>query len=166
MRIVGYVRESSDPAEGPSAFAQQEEIRRYAARHGHALIAVCQDARSPGHPLGREGYRGMLGVLGTQEAEAVVVAALEALSGDMIVQEILLWDLRARGVRLLSTDPEDQPVLGRDPGPTRMLIRDVLSRVSEHAAELRRPVRLVDRPEEGDVVVHIDRTGTRTANGA
>ncbi len=152
MRIVGYVREASDPEEGPTAFAQHEEIRRYATRHGHALIAVCQDARTPGHPLGRTGYRSLLGVLATGEAEAVIVAALEALSGDMIVQEILLWDLRARGVSVLSASADDQAVLGAGPDPTRMLIRDVLSRVSEHAEELRRPV----ASTPGDVVVHID----------
>lgn len=163
MRIVGYVRESSDPGDGPTAFAQQEEIRRYAARHGHAVIAVCQDARTPGHPLGRTGYRSMLGVLGTGEAEAVLVAALDALSGDTIVQEILLWDLRGRGVPVLSALPGDHEVLGGAPGPTRMLIRDVLSRVSEHARELRRPIDTTTRPEGGDVVVHIDRA--KSANG-
>lgn len=164
MRIVGYVRESTDPHEGPSAFAQQEEIRRYAARHGHALVAICQDARTPGHPLGRQGYRGMLGVLGTGEADAVVVAALDALSGDAIVQEILLWDLRARGVRVVSTTPADDAVFGASPGPTRMLIRDVLTRVSEHAEELRRPIRAATRSGGEDVVVHIDRA--KAANGA
>lgn len=163
MRIVGYVRESADPAEGPTAFAQQEEIRRHAARHGHALVAVCQDARTPGHPLGRDGYRSLLGVLATGEADAVVVSALEALSGDTIVQEILLWDLRSRGVRVVSTDPADEAVLAGSPGPTRMLIRDVLTRVSEHAEELRRPVRAATDGNGGDVVVHIDRV--RTANG-
>jgi DNA invertase Pin-like site-specific DNA recombinase len=156
VRIVGYVRESSDPAEGPTAFAQQEEIRRYTARHGHALIALCQDARTPGHPLGRTGYRSMLGVLGTGEAEAVVVASLDALSGDMIVQEILLWDLRARGVRVLSAAPSEEELLGMTPDPTRMLIRDVLSRVSQHAEELQRPVEGGD----GDVVVYIDEART------
>jgi DNA invertase Pin-like site-specific DNA recombinase len=156
VRIVGYVRESSDPAEGPTAFAQQEEIRRYAARHGHALIALCQDARTPGHPLGKTGYRSMLGILGTGEAEAVVVASLDALSGDTIVQEILLWDLRARGVRVLSSAPSEEELLGTTPDPTRMLIRDVLSRVSQHAEELRRPV----GDGSGDVVVYIDEART------
>jgi DNA invertase Pin-like site-specific DNA recombinase len=156
VRIVGYVRESSDPAEGPTAFAQQEEIRRYAARHGHALIAVCQDARTPGHPLGRTGYRSMLGILGTGEAEAVVVASLDALSGDTIVQEILLWDLRARRVRVLSASPSEEGLLGATPDPTRMLIRDVLSRVSQHVEELRGPA----DDDTGDVVVYIDEART------
>ena len=42
----------------------EEEIRRFAAARGHSLVAVCQDARVAGHPLGRDGYRSMLGVLG------------------------------------------------------------------------------------------------------
>jgi hypothetical protein len=42
MRIAGYVRESLDPADPRSAFAQQEEIRRHAATHGLTLVAICR----------------------------------------------------------------------------------------------------------------------------
>ena len=40
VRIAGYVRESADPSADRPAFAQQEELRRYAVEHGHDLVAV------------------------------------------------------------------------------------------------------------------------------
>jgi hypothetical protein len=61
MRIAGYVRESPDPSDPRSAFAQQEEIRRHAAAHGLTLVAICQDLR--GAAGSRDGYLALLGVV-------------------------------------------------------------------------------------------------------
>ena len=87
--------------------------------------------------------------------DAVVVPGIETLSSDQIVQEIMLWDLLSRGVRVLSTHDDDLAVLdGQDPGPTRMLIRDVLTRVEEHADRM--ADRAMERPEGGaDVVIEL-----------
>jgi DNA invertase Pin-like site-specific DNA recombinase len=102
---VGYVRESADPSAGHSAFEQQELIRRHALEHGHSIVAVCLDARAAGEALGRDGYLGLLGVIASGATDAVIVPGLSVLSSDQIVQEIMLWDLRGRGVRVISTDP-------------------------------------------------------------
>jgi hypothetical protein len=137
MRVVGYVRESADPAEDHSAFAQQEEIRRHAAAHSLQVVALCQDLRTPGRPLGRDGYLSLLGVLAAGNAEAVLLPGAATLSSDLVVQEIMLWDLRSRGARVLSTDPADLDILGAAPAdPTRQFVRDVLARVAEHGAFL------------------------------
>jgi hypothetical protein len=133
VRIAGYVRESADPSADRPAFAQQEELRRHAVEHGHDLVAICRDAREPGHALGRAGYRSLLGVIASRAVDAVMVPGLETFADDEIVQEIILWDLRSRRVRVLSTRPQDDAVLaGDDPGPARMVIRDVLARVAEY----------------------------------
>jgi DNA invertase Pin-like site-specific DNA recombinase len=133
VRIAGYVRESADPSADRPAFAQQEELRRYAVDHGHDLVAVCRDVREPGHALGRAGYRSLLGVIASGSVDTVLVPGLETLADDEIVQEIMLWDLRSRQVRVLSTRPQDEAILdGGDPGPSRMVIRDVLARVAEY----------------------------------
>ena len=135
MRVVGYVREAVDPAEDRPAFAQQEEIRRFAAAHGLQVVSLCQDVRAPGRALGREGYRSLLGVLSSGNAEAVLLPGVATLSSDLVVQEIMLWDLRSRGARVLSTDPADLDVLGvSPPDPNRQLVRHVLARVAEHGA--------------------------------
>ena len=155
MRVVGYVRESTDREDTRPAFVQQEEIRRWTAEHGHDLVAVCRDARPAEGPAGRAGYLALLGVLGAGGIDAVILPGVAVLSEDQVVQEILLWDLRSRGVRIVSTLAADEPVLGADaPGPTRMFIRDVLSRVAEHASLLAR--RTVDPPAgPTDVVIEL-----------
>jgi DNA invertase Pin-like site-specific DNA recombinase len=158
VRVVGYVRESADPSAGDSAFSQQEAIRRHALEHGYAIVAVCLDARVPGEALGRDGYLGLLGVIASGATDAVVVPSLSVLSSDQIVQEIMLWDLRSRGVRVLSADPTDMTLLDAEegPGPSRMLIRDVLQRVGEHARSI--GAHRIDPPgilADGDVMIHI-----------
>lgn len=153
MRVVGYLREPAD-ATGQPAFAQQEDIRRYAAGQGLDVVAVCQDVPRPGIPLGRDGYRSLLGVLAAGQAEAVVLPGLAALSADVVVQEIMLWDLRARGARVLSTDPADAEVLSPAPAePTRQFVRDVLARVADYRESLAPGV--IPPATEDRVVVHL-----------
>ncbi len=140
MRVVGYVRESPGPHPDETAFAQSEAIRRWAATAGHHIVALCQDIKTPGHALGREGFVALLGILGAGQVDGVVVTSLDVLSPDLVIQEIMLWDLRTRGVRLLSTSEADLPALVVDTeDQSRMLIRDVLARVSEHSSELHGP---------------------------
>ena len=55
MRVVGYIREAS--ADDEPAFAQSEQIRRWIVENGHRLVALCQDVRTPGHAVGREGLQ-------------------------------------------------------------------------------------------------------------
>ncbi len=158
MRIAGYVRESADPSDDRPAFTQQEELRRFAGDHGHNIVAICQDLRTPGAPPSRDGYLSLLGVVASGGVEAVLVPGIATFSSDAIVQEIMLWDLQARGVRVLSTNDSDLTLLdpATVPEPSRMVIRDVLERVGEHAAGL--GAHRIDPPgilADGDVMVHI-----------
>lgn len=133
MRVVGYVRDSPDPAEAEPAFAQQERVRRWISDSGHQLVAICQDVRTPGRPLGRDGYRAMIGIIGTGEAQAVLLPFLDALSPDKVTQEIMLWDLRSRGVAVLSASEADLAQLKDPPEDSlRILVRDVLAKVGTH----------------------------------
>jgi DNA invertase Pin-like site-specific DNA recombinase len=168
VRIAGYVRESADDAADRPAFAQHEELRRYAAEHGHDLVAVCRDARAPGHALGRTGYRSLLGVIAAGGIDAVLLPGVATLSSDQIVQEIILWDLRSRRVRVLSTLTEDAAVLGGDPGPARMVIRDVLARVAEYSAlasavPVEPDATPPPAPGSADVVIHLREPETESA---
>ena len=133
MRVVGYVRDSPDPSEAEPAFAQAERVRRWIGDSGHQLVAICQDVRTPGRPLGRDGYRAMIGIIGTGEAQAVLLPFLDALSPDKVTQEIMLWDLRTRGISVLSASEADLPQLADPPEDSlRILIRDVLAKVGSH----------------------------------
>lgn len=133
LRVVGYVRETTGPHEGETAFAQSERIRRWVVDSGHQLVAVCQDVRHSGHALGRDGYRALVGIVHAGQVDAVVVAALTAFSLDKIIQEIILWELRSRGVSVLSATEDDLGDLKDPPDDqARLLIRDVLARVVDH----------------------------------
>lgn len=155
MRIVGYVRESPGQQEDTTAFVQSERIRRWASDAGHQVVAVCQDVRHSGYALGRDGYRALIGIIGAGQVEAVVVASLAVLSPDKINQEIMIWDLRSRGAAVLSADAEDLDALKEPPAdPARLLIRDVLGRIEEHASSLR-PWRPTVLDDSGDVVVEL-----------
>ncbi len=159
MRIVGYVRETPGPQEGETAYAQSEKIRRWVVETGHQLVAVCQDTRQAGHALGREGYQALLGIIGSGQVDAVLVSSVATFSLDKIVQEIMIWDLRGRGVAILSTEGDDLEDLKDPPEDlARLLVRDVLARVGEHLHHTRDPSRAtmlpVDAPPE-DVVIEL-----------
>ena len=135
MRVVGYVRDAAGPAESEPAFAQAERVRRWVHETGHQLVAICQDVRTPGHSLGRDGYKALLGIVGSRDAdaEAVIVPDLTVLSPDKVTQEVMLWDLRSRGVTVLSVDEDDQYALANPPSEQiRMIVRDVLAKVALH----------------------------------
>ena len=156
MRVVGYVRESADPSHRHSAFSQQEQLRRYVADRGHRLVAVTSDTRVPGQPTTRDGYRSLLGIVASGAVDAVLIPGIETFSSDAIVQEIILWDLRNRGVRVVSTEASDHVVLDPDLDldPSRMVIRDVLERVEEHI-DLTGRIDVPATVADGDVMVHI-----------
>jgi hypothetical protein len=155
MRVAAYVRESADPSDERTAFAQQEEIRGYASAHGLHVIAVCQDTRTPGRALGLDGYRSLLELLDSGRVEGALLPGLVTLSSDLVVQEIMLWDLRSRGAKVLSTDPADLGILGAEPpDSTRLFVRDTLARVAEHAAAISGPALRLATEHEG-VVVHL-----------
>lgn len=155
MRVVGYVRETFGPGDSDPAFVQGEAIRAWVRSTGHNLISVCQDVRQEGHGLGREGYQALLGIVAGQGVDGVVVASLQSLSPDLMTQEIIVWDLRRRGVSVLSTEDSDQQLL-LTPSKERQLMRDVLARLQEYYEWARPAVEAEDEDEDeggGDEVV-------------
>ncbi len=155
MRVVGYVRDAPGHAEVEPAFAQSERIRKWVHESGHQLVGLCQDIRTPGRDLGRDGFRALLGVVETGEVEAVVLPDLTTLSADKVAQEIMLWDLQSRGVAVLSTTPADLDVLTNPPAEQiRIIVRDVLAKVAIHEDLLGgdvAPAAVVDLTEDTDV---------------
>jgi DNA invertase Pin-like site-specific DNA recombinase len=155
MRVVGYVRELFAPEDADPAFVQGEAIRAWVRKSGHNLISVCQDVRQEGHGLGREGYQALLGIVAGKGADGVVVPSLAALSPDLMTQEIIIWDLRRRGVSVLSINEADQTLL-LTPTKERLLMRDVLARLEDYH-EWAYPAVAEEEPEDdergGDEVV-------------
>ncbi len=103
------------------------------AAHGHRLIATCQDLAQPGHELGRDGYRALVGIVRAGQADAVLVSSLATLSPDKVTQEVMIWELRSRGVSVLSTEEADLVELSDEPTEQiRLIVRTVLAKAEAH----------------------------------
>ena len=155
MRVIGYVREAPHPDDSDPAFVQGEKIRRWSRQTGHQLIAWFQDIRQEGHQLSRDGFRALLHQVDQGGVEAVVVSDLSTLAADISVQEIILWDLRLRGVSVISAD-ENEMRHFEDPSVGRVVVRDVLARVSEYREFLETssgPTRALPEPSSSDEVI-------------
>lgn len=151
MRVVGYIREAS--ADGEPAFAQSEKIRRWVNENGHRLVALCQDVRTPGHPVGREGLQSIVGIVSAGQVDAVVVPSIATLSPDKISQEVIMSSLRTDEITVLSTDPADIDQLSDPPADnTRLIVRDVLAKAARFEEILRLPTKEETQPE----IVRID----------
>lgn len=121
------MREASPAAE--PAYAQSETIRRWANKNGHRLVAVCQDVRTPGYPVGREGLQSIIGIITAGQVDGVVVPSLSTFASDKITQEVIMSLLRATGVALMSADLADVDQLADIPADrSRALVRHVLDK--------------------------------------
>ena len=151
MRVVGYIREAS--AEGEPAFAQSEKIRRWINENGHRLVALCQDVRTPGHPVGREGLQSIVGIISAGQVDAVVVPSLATFSNDKVSQEVIMSALRGNGITLLSATPDDLDQLSDPPtDQVRLIVRDVLAKHARFEEILKLPAPAETEPE----VIRID----------
>ena len=136
MRVIGYVRDFGGPDTGDTVFVQSERIRRWVAQNRCRLVAVCQDL--PGGEKGenRDGYRALLGIVTAGHADTVLIPELGALSADLMMQEIMLHDLRTRGINVISTEDDDLAALAEPATePGRLLIRDVLAKQQAHQTQ-------------------------------
>jgi DNA invertase Pin-like site-specific DNA recombinase len=151
VRVVGYIREAS--AEGEPAFAQSEKIRRWINENGHRLVALCQDVRNPGHPVGREGLQSIVGIISAGQVDAVVVPSLSTFAADKVSQEVIIAALRSSGVNLLSATPDDIDQLSDPPADrVRLIVRDVLAKHARFEEILKLPTPVEPEPE----VIRID----------
>jgi len=134
MKIAGYVRQTPGRQDPDTAFAQSERIRRWVLDTSNELIAVCQDHHAASAPGERPGFKALLEVARRGGADAVVVASLNALSPDMMTQEIMIQDLRRSGVTVIATDEDDIETLrSANDDHARMIVRDVVAKINEYS---------------------------------
>lgn len=167
MRVVGYIREAPSLTEGETAFAQSERIRRWAADSGHHLVATCQDGRDPTQPLGRDGFRALLDIARSGNADALVISELSVLSSDKVTQEIMLDHLRGLGLTIVSTsEPDHDELLEVPDDHTRLVVRDVIAKVDEFRQEFPETAGDPLYPADADVIVHLMPQGTQREDSA
>jgi DNA invertase Pin-like site-specific DNA recombinase len=133
MRIAGYVRQTPGLKDPDTAFAQSERVRRWVRDTGNELIAVCQDHHASVEPSDRPGFKALLDIVRNDDADAVLIASLAALSPDKIQQEIMISDLRSAGATVIATDERDLETLkSAADDHTRIVVRDVVAKLGEY----------------------------------
>lgn len=129
MTAIGYIRVSTNgQADGFGPEIQERAIKIHT---GERLKAIYRDEGISGKLLDRPGLAEALRHLGT--GDKLVVARLDRLARDLVVQEMLLAEIRRRGARLVSCAEGEQAYLEDDESdPSRRLIRQVLGAVAEY----------------------------------
>jgi DNA invertase Pin-like site-specific DNA recombinase len=120
-------------------------------------VAVCQDTLGSDAADDRDGYRALLGIISAGHVDTVLIAELPVLSADIMVQEIMLQDLRLRGVSVISTNEADLSALS-DPAtdPGRLLIRDVLTKQQAYRGRFSDLADMVVEPDpDRDVLIEL-----------
>lgn len=141
MKVVGYCRVSTldQVKDGYGLDVQRGEIERWAKANGHEIVHWCQDEdRSGADDLSkRMGLAAALRGISSTRARAMVVARLDRLARDLVLQEQLLAEIKLVGGRVFSTSASEDGFLVDDPAdPARKLIRQVLGAVAEYERSL------------------------------
>lgn len=139
MKVVAYLRVSTtkqQEAYGPEV--QRKAIQQWAKANGHSVIAWHTDVISGASELhARAGWRDAAELVKAGKASGVVVARLDRLARDVMVQEYLLRNLTDFGGVILSArDSENEMLAGESKDPSRKMIRTILGAVSEYDREM------------------------------
>jgi DNA invertase Pin-like site-specific DNA recombinase len=136
MKLAAYTRVSTDRQAdaGMGLEIQQETLQRWAKQNGHRIVSWHTDAGQSGSN-GLELRLGLVDALDAvkmRKAEGLVVARLDRLARDLILQETLLADVRRHGGRVHSAASGEDAHLDDDAtDPSRKLIRQILGAVAE-----------------------------------
>jgi DNA invertase Pin-like site-specific DNA recombinase len=139
VRAVAYVHVSSahqQEAYGPEV--QREAIRKWAKVGGHKVVSWQTDVISGASELrDRAGWCEAAAQVKSGEAQGVVVARLDRLARDVMVQELLLRKLSDLGGIVLSTrENENEMLNGESKDPSRKLVRVIMGAISEYDREM------------------------------
>lgn len=144
MNVVGYIRVSSKgQMDGDGPQRQKDEIEKFCVEQKISLGAIFTERGVSGatEAMERESFANMISFIqqnndlhknGPQHIAAIVVERLDRLARDLMVSEILLKELRTRGIKVFAADQGALIDMANNEGdPTRKLIRQVIGALSE-----------------------------------
>lgn len=139
LKLVGYLRVSTarqQEAFGPEV--QREAIKRWASSNNHRIVSWQQDAISGTSELAsRVGWSEAETIVKAKKADGIVVARIDRLARDVLVQELLLRNThRLGGVVMSARESENELLSGESKDPSRKLIRTILGAISEYDREM------------------------------
>lgn len=140
MNVVGYIRVSSKgQIDGDGPTRQHVAIHDFCKTHGLVRAQTFEELGVSGtvEASNREAFSDMVvyidSLKGTKaQVDAVVVERLDRLARDLMVSEVLLKELRTRGIKVFATDQGALMDMANDDGdPTRKLIRQIIGALAE-----------------------------------
>lgn len=139
MKVVAYLRVSTarqQEAFGPEV--QRAAIQRWAKANDHRVVSWQTDTISGTSELAqRAGWVAAEQLVKDGKAGGIVVARLDRLARDVLVQELLLRNThRLGGVVMSARESENELLSGESKDPSRKLIRTILGAISEYDREM------------------------------
>lgn len=128
MNLAVYLRGPTQPGSGPNG--QESACRGWAGGHGHRVAAVCRDDAAA--LVDREGLADALDAVRSHAVSGIVVARLDRLDDDLVVQEQLLAEIRRLGGEAFSAAAGEADLRALAGDPHRQLVREVLERAGEY----------------------------------
>jgi DNA invertase Pin-like site-specific DNA recombinase len=141
LRIVAYLRVSTDRQadEGMGLDVQEAAIRAWARQHKARVSFIVRDEGRSGASdvIDRPGLADALGHLHAGRANALVVAKVDRLARDLVLQEWLRAEVLRAGAELRSASPVEDLYLRHDPAdPTSTLVRQILGAVAQYERDM------------------------------
>lgn len=145
MNVIGYIRVSSKgQMEGDGPARQSDAIQKFCEAHNITLTNTFTEEGVSGTVEGmdREAFSNMVSWIERNNdgftpddcrfIGAVVVERLDRLARDLMVSEILLKELRTRGIKVFAADQGALIDMANNEGdPTRKLIRQIIGALAE-----------------------------------
>lgn len=131
LRAVSYLRVSSrGQVEGDGFPRQREAIRRYAEANNIEIVReYCEEGVSGGvDGPDRPAWIAMTEDLLASCCRTVIVEKLDRLARQQGLQEYMLYDMKKRGITVLSTCEDDL----EDADPTRVLFRQLMGAIAQY----------------------------------
>jgi len=104
MKVIGYVRVSTESDSGVSLLAQRAAITEQCARRGWTLAAIHSDTASARSLTARPGLAAALREINEGAAQALMVAKLDRLSRSLLDFSALMEKSRKHGWALVALD--------------------------------------------------------------
>lgn len=134
-KVLGYTRVSTqEQVTGFGLAVQAKAIRDYCKANGLRVVRMLSDeGQSGSNGLDtRVGLAEALAIVERGEVAGLVVARMDRLARDLLLQETLMTRMRQAGAEVISVS---EPDMDSD-DPTRVLVRQVLGSISQYERAL------------------------------
>lgn len=134
-RLVAYLRPLAD---GPDVDEQLRAVGAWARRQRHSIAHVAIDASNSDGLASRTSLADTFAKLRRDDIGGIAVCDLRVLDEDLLVQELLIAEIRRTGGTIRTVRAADRASLARYPAdPTRQAIRQVIDALADHEPALR-----------------------------